>query len=364
MDELSIWALKGDGTAEDVNAVSKVDLEKRLEEMLVQRPDMLGADIQLVGRQTLTDGGPSDLLGVDGEGRLVVFELKRGSVTRDAVTQCIDYASALDARDPEDLVKHIAEHSGAIEKIDETEFKEWYEKEFEENELGNLLPPRLVLVGLGADETAERMVRFLQAGGRGINISVLTFYGFQHGGETLLARQVEVEATNENDSASTTRHRPNKTAEDKRQALKHRLSERELTDLFEDIMQTMDTTLSGAIQIPRSGGANFSLRFGSGHRRILGIRVVDTGGLSLEFDARPNYKGQAQIYKPADLSMITEKASQIGWIPRPRVGWDQADNFAILIKDAEEWGQRRSAIVDFLKEAAALRLKAPATDAP
>ena len=370
MNELSIWTLKADGTAEALNTVGEVDLEDRLEGMLVQRPDMLGSDIQLVGRQTHTDGGPSDLLGVDADGRLVVFELKRGRVTRDAVTQCIDYASALDAMDPEkELAEHIAEHSGAhgIEKIDD--FKAWYERDANENrdatenehgsEMSNLLPPRLVLVGLGVDERAERMARFLQAGGDGINISVLTFYGFQHGGETLLARQVEVEAANENDSSSTTRRRRNKTANDKRQALEHNLSERGLTNLFEDIRQA----LSGANQIPTSGGVNFSLRFGSGLRRILGIRVVDTG-LSLEFDARPNYEGQAQIYKPADLSMIMEKASQVGWSPRARVGWDQGDNFALFIKDAEDWEQKRSTVTEFLKEAAALRLRAPTSDAP
>lgn len=194
MNELGIWALQTDGAAEAVNAVSEVDLEDRLEGMLVQLPDMLEPGIQLVGRQTLADGRPLDLLGVDTNGRLVVFELKRGALTRDAVTQCIDYASALDAMDPEkELPTHIAEQSGklGIEKIDD--FKAWYEKDAIENELGNLLPPRLVLVGLGADNRAERMARFLQAGGRGIDISVLTFYGFQHGGETLLARQVEVE---------------------------------------------------------------------------------------------------------------------------------------------------------------------------
>lgn len=194
VDELSIWTIHADDTVKNVETVSEEAnlAEKRLEEMLVQRPDMLEPDIQLVGRQTPTDGGPSDLLGVDTDGRLVVFELKRGSVTRDAVTQCIDYASALDAMDPDkELARHIAEHSGThgIEKIDD--FKAWYERDANENEhekeLSTLLPPRLVLVGLGVDDRAERMARFLRA--RGVDISVLTFYGFQHGGETLLARR-------------------------------------------------------------------------------------------------------------------------------------------------------------------------------
>ena len=362
MNELSIWALKADDTAETVKSEAGL-LEKRLEEMLVQLPDMLEPGIRLVGRQTLADGRPLDLLGVDTNGRLVVFELKRGALTRDAVTQCIDYASALDAMDPEEeLPTHIAEQSGklGIEKIDD--FKAWYERDAIENkrekELSNLLPPRLVLVGLGADNRAERMARFLQAGGRGINISVLTFYGFQHGGETLLARQVEVE----HDPSPPSHSRQNKN-KNPREALERRLSERGLNDLFEAVKQTMDKTLSDAIMITNATSINFSMRFGSGLRRILGIRVDDTG-LSLEFDARPNYDGQPEIYEPADLSMLEEKAKQVGWSLRPQAGWDQGNNFILFIKDAEDWEQKRSDVTEFLKEAAALRLKAPATDGP
>ena len=61
---------------------------------------MLERGLRLVGRQTLmTGGGYLDLLAVDGNGRLVVFELKRGFLSRDAVAQVIDYASDLNAMD-------------------------------------------------------------------------------------------------------------------------------------------------------------------------------------------------------------------------------------------------------------------------
>ena len=355
MDELSIWTLKGDDAeeVEAVDAVSGLDLENRLEETLVRRPDMLEPDIQLVGRQTPTAGGPSDLLGVDTDGRLVVFELKRERLTRDAVTQCIDYASALDAMDSDEkLAEHIAEHSGAhgIEKI--TDFKAWYreqyEEQFTESELSGLLPPQLVLVGLGIDDRAERMARFLQA--RGVDISVLTFYGFQHGGETLLARQVEVE--HDPPPSPHSHQNKNKTASEKRQALEHRLAARGLTDLFEDIRQTMATTLSGASQITGSLGINFSLRFGSGRRRILHLWAHDTGEVLLQFHAN------SETYGAADRPAIMEKARQLGWNQ-----WDRGDGSDLFIKDAEDWEKRRQAIVDFLKEAAALRLKAPPTDA-
>ena len=53
--------------------------------------------LTLIGRQVSTDGGTLDLLGIDADGRLVVFELKRGTLTRDAGAQVRDYASDLAA---------------------------------------------------------------------------------------------------------------------------------------------------------------------------------------------------------------------------------------------------------------------------
>lgn len=348
MDELSIWTLKGNEaeTIEAVDAVKRVDLEKSLEETLVRHPDMLGPDIQLVGRQTHTDGGPSDLLGVDGEGRLVVFELKRDSVTRAAVTQCIDYASALDAMGPGKLAKHIAEQSGklGIEKIDD--FKSWYERDADENderELSNLLPLRLVLVGIGVDEDAERMARFLRA--CGVGISVLTFYGFQYGNETLLARQVEIE----HDSQPLTRRSPNKTASEKRQSLQANLSERGLSDLFEDIIQTLSKVLPDAKLRTGSWGINFRLRFGGRLLRICHI-WLRADGILITLHATD------ETYDTDSLAKMVKNAEASGWHPQ-----NNKDAVAgITIKDADDWEQKCSAVTESLKEAAALRRKAPA----
>ena len=354
MNELGIWTLKTDDTAEAVKAVSGLDLENRLEEMLVRLPDMLGADIQLVGRQTPTDGGPSDLLGVDGEGKLVVFELKRGSITRDAVTQCIDYASALNAKVPDgELIEHIADRSGAhgIEKIEN--FKAWYEKDAKENdhekELSNLLPPRLVLVGLGVDDRAERMARFLQA--CGVDISVLTFYGFQHGGETLLARQVEVE--HDPPPPQHSHQNKTKTVSEKRRDFERALDRNGLPDIFESIRKTLTTALPHASQKTGSATVSFGLRFGSSRFVFLHIWVHAEGEFLLQLHAQPG------TYDAANLSTVTEKAIQLGWNQ-----WDRGEGFNLFIKGAEDWKQKCSAVTEFLKEAAELRRKAPVTDAP
>ena len=89
MDEVKIWALDGDSNVVPLASKGQTDTDSLLEETLVRNPDLLIPGLRLVGRQTPTDGGPLDLLGVDEDGRLIVFELKR----RYAVTgrRCADY---------------------------------------------------------------------------------------------------------------------------------------------------------------------------------------------------------------------------------------------------------------------------------
>ena len=110
------------------------------------------------------------------------------------MAQIIDYASDLDSKSDGELAEHIAANSGvgSIESIDD--FEEWYGENTGAESLDSLRPLRLFLVGLGADDRTERMVRFL-ADNSNMDISLLTFHGFVYDGETLLARQVEVEAT-------------------------------------------------------------------------------------------------------------------------------------------------------------------------
>lgn len=72
------------------------------------------------------------MIGVDEDGNLIIFELKRGTLARDAIAQVIDYASFLDELDKETLFKHISDRSGynEVEKID---FENWYQEQFSGN---------------------------------------------------------------------------------------------------------------------------------------------------------------------------------------------------------------------------------------
>ena len=160
--------------------------EKWLEDALVANPEMLAPGLTLVGRQTAVASGALDLLGVDQDGRLVVFELKRGTLTREAVAQVVDYCSYLESLSDDELTKLIEKQSdkGAIDKI--ANFQERYGELSGGESLDALRPVRMVLVGLGVDDNASRMVSFLAD--RRIEISLLTFHVYQRNGETLLAR--------------------------------------------------------------------------------------------------------------------------------------------------------------------------------
>ena len=125
-EEINVWAIDDENRATSLESKKRVDTEALLEEILVKNPSLLLPGLRLIGRQTPTTSGTLDLLGVDKDGKLVVFELKRGILAREAVAQVIDYASGLSNMDLESLASLIADHSGqyGIEKIED--FQEWY----------------------------------------------------------------------------------------------------------------------------------------------------------------------------------------------------------------------------------------------
>jgi RecB family endonuclease NucS len=130
MEEIRLWRVSGpkdSPTITDVSSIAQTQTEAMLEEILVKSPSLLANGLRLVGRQTETPGGPLDLLGIDEDGRLVIFELKRRTLTRDAVAQVLDYASYLSSLSTTDLNSLITDSSGkhGIDKIDD--FTNWYQ---------------------------------------------------------------------------------------------------------------------------------------------------------------------------------------------------------------------------------------------
>ena len=120
-DDIRIWEIDDSSkAAKPVESTHRTETEQLLEGVLVRNPDMLMPGLTLVGRQTPTDGGILDLLGVDADGSLIVFELKRGTLTRAAVAQTIDYCPYLDCLTETELADSIAGHfRGAAQRTDD-----------------------------------------------------------------------------------------------------------------------------------------------------------------------------------------------------------------------------------------------------
>ena len=228
-DEIQIWAIDKMAESTKVEPTSQTETEKLLEDVLVKRPDMLMPGLTLVGRQTPTAGGYLDLLGVDEDGRLVVFELKRGTLTRDVVTQVIDYSSALESLSDDARATHIAKRSGQLGIAKIENFEEWYREGF--GEQASLTPVRMVLVGLGVDDNASRMVDFLAK--RDVDITLLTFYGYQYNGKTLLAKQVQQA---ESDDEPSVRSRPSR--EERRKALANRAERLSMGNFWKEVAES------------------------------------------------------------------------------------------------------------------------------
>jgi len=252
MKEIKLWQVSQDGENEPpvkpLKNVNQTETEKQLEEIIVKYPDLLFDGLKLVGRQTDTTGGPLDLLGVDSDGRLVVFELKRGTLTREAIAQIIDYASFLDEMEPIELSQHISDHSGnfGIEKIED--FSAWYNEQYQKS-IYEIQKPKMILVGLGADDRTRRMVSFLS--NNDIDISLITFYGFKQNGKTYLAKQIEVLAKPSKDLSSLNK-------KDRLELLRERVRRIGIDSFYEKIAAFFRDQLS-AYEWPNQGGYSYYL---------------------------------------------------------------------------------------------------------
>ena len=338
MEDIKLWELDGiQATPLDSN--NQLESEELLEKTLVKNPNLLLEGLVLVGRQTPTEGGPLDLLGIDGDGRLVIFELKRGKVSRDAVAQIIDYASDLDGMSLDALANLIAEGSGAHD-IDEIEdFQEWYRNRgFDDSE--SLKPLRMFLVGLGADERTERMVRFL-AENSGMDISLLTFHGFDYGGKTILAKQVEVEGPAEPDRHTTSGH---VSTSEKKERLERRVGESGVSEQYAAVRDMFRENWPESSTSPQIFGLSIRLRrqAGLGPRASYAYIEVWKGGLGIVFHPRTKklcldeFRKRVQVMRhdtwPQNRDPLEDPSTSIQFKVNPQEWEEHMESLTALVQ--------------------------------
>jgi hypothetical protein len=116
--EVALWRL---GDKPERVDLSPIDVESRLEQILVDDPTIIDPNLVHVGRQVPTAYGKFiDLLALDSDGNLVVIELKRNRTPREVIAQLLDYGSWVRGLEDTDvasifeefLKKYYPNHSG------------------------------------------------------------------------------------------------------------------------------------------------------------------------------------------------------------------------------------------------------------
>lgn len=335
-EELRLWTVGESGQVEPLVPIQQMPTELALEDLLVQNPEMLEPGLKLVGRQTPTQTGWLDLLAVDRDGRLVVYELKRGTLAREAVTQVLDYASDLDSMSITALAEHIAERSGndGIQGIDH--FEQWYADTFGGDDLSRLLPPRMVLIGLGADPVVERMARFISRGP--VDVSVVTFHGFMRGEDRLLARQVEVQAGERQHE----HQRRSKTVAERRQDLQEYLEHNGYEAVFKRVHSDLRQSL------PKRGVREEPGKFGIG---IELTELGDSGKSKRYFGVLAGHDGPG-VYSVSILRGAIRWDEEAFEKLRESINlskWTYGDGgFYFTFRSEDEWTERRPAVLDFV----------------
>ncbi|MDE0260275.1 MAG: endonuclease NucS [Gammaproteobacteria bacterium] len=191
MTRLAVWTM--DASNEDSSPQpqpkkvgrSHIQLEKQLEDWIVNDVTLIGEGLTLVGRQVSIDDGRLDLLAIDSQDRWVVIEVKPGMLGSRALGQAIYYAASLARLGADELFGKLEGGLGRFgdAKVLAPRVRELLADEGEEREIA------LLLVGAGIHPGLERVGEFL--GRFGIAIEVVSFEVFRlDDGPQLLIREV------------------------------------------------------------------------------------------------------------------------------------------------------------------------------
>ncbi len=166
-------------------------LEAKLEQMILDDPEILEAKLLLLGSQVATKYGKYiDVLGLDSEGVLHILELKRDRTPRDVVAQALDYASWVQELGNED-VRNIFASANSGKSLDEA-FAERFDGAPVPDELNS--GHVMTIIASDLDPGTERIVAYLN-NFHDVPINVMKFRYFTDNGHDYLARTWLIDET-------------------------------------------------------------------------------------------------------------------------------------------------------------------------
>lgn len=176
-------------------AASELNLkEKNLEDWMARNPDLLfGAEKVLVIGQSVSGKSMGDILALDGDGRLVIVEIKRDWSNRATVGQLLEYAAEMVGKNYEDLEeldrKYWSQRHGKnpyvplIQRIRELTDDE----EIEKKDIPAVQPGhRLYIVAPASDDGLKKIVAWLKEYGVPIEFVPFALHAVSDNAEILL----------------------------------------------------------------------------------------------------------------------------------------------------------------------------------
>jgi len=184
--EIKTWQIV-DGKLEVLDS-SMIEEGKKesydLESWIASNPSIVGPELVIIGRQVSTKSGPLDLLAIDRTGNIVIIELKRDILPREALAQAIDYASDAADWNIERISEICTKYTGkSLDDLMNEHFPDLNLENININET-----QRIILVGFSIDSALERMINWL-SDHYNVNINaVLLRYTRTKSGDELLTK--------------------------------------------------------------------------------------------------------------------------------------------------------------------------------
>lgn len=180
--EVGLWRV--DDKPERIRA-AVMPLESKLEQLILDDPEILETKLLLIGSQVPTKYGKYiDVLGLDSEGVLHILELKRDRTPRDVVAQTLDYASWVQELGSEE-VRSIFEANHHSTSFDQAFAERFDGAPVSDDDLNS--GHTMTLVASNVDSDTERIVSYLN-NTYGVPINVMVFRYFTDDGHQYLAR--------------------------------------------------------------------------------------------------------------------------------------------------------------------------------
>lgn len=186
--EIKTWQIVDGKLTNIATSLTKAGRKEKedLELWIKTNPEILGQDIAIIGEQVKTKSGFLDFLGIDRLGNMVVVELKRDKLPREALAQAIDYASDIATYDPEKLDDICQGFTGQpLGNLLAEKFSDLNTEELTINQT-----QRLLLVGFSIEESLQRMIEWLSEKYSVPINAIVLHYAKTRSGDELLARTV------------------------------------------------------------------------------------------------------------------------------------------------------------------------------